>query len=120
MYKKQKILIFGNEQECKDAILLLEKHFLTGPHICEYVTSCEYSELYRQIVDAEPKLVIVLADGANGMECVYQTKKYNADALVFWISNDRNFGMQSHRWDCTYFAEKPLTSSKLSKALSYC
>ncbi len=120
MYTKRNVLIFGENQECEDAILLLKKHFSNAHDRLQYIASSCYDELYKQIVDANPKLVVVLADGANGMECVYQTKKYDDDALVFWFSDDRNFGMQSHRLDCTYFAEKPLVAGKLSKAISYC
>lgn len=120
MYTKQNILIFGQNQECQEVVLLLKNKLLFRQQQVQYYTTCDYDEIYKQIVDANPNLVIVLADGANGMECVYNVKEYNKNIPVFWFSDDRKFGLHSHRLECAYFAEKPLTTVKLDKAFSRC
>lgn len=116
MYRRRSILIFGEDRECEQALALLKQYFGERKKTFEACVSGRSDEAYRQIVDANPTLVIVLADGANGMECVYQAKKYHSDMAVFWFSNDEKFSVQSHRLECAYFAEKPLTAEKLSKA----
>ena len=120
MYKKRNILIFGQTEECEETVLLLKQYFENIKKSFQYTVSSYYDEFYKQIVDADPNLVIVLANGANGMECVYQAKKYNNNMTVFWFSDDKNFSIQSHRLECAYFAKKPLTAEKLEKAFFRC
>jgi len=120
MYTKCNILIFGQNQECEDALVLLKQHFKNAKKSFQYTVSAIYDKFYQQIVDADPSIVIVLANGANGMECVYQAKKYDRNMTVFWFSDDQNFSMQSHRLECAYFAGKPLTAEKLEKAFFRC
>ena len=116
MYRRRNILIFGENRECEQALALLKQYFDEKKKTFEACVSDRYDELYQQIVDADPTLDIVLADGANGMECVYQAKQYHSDMTVFWFSDDSNFSVQSHRLECAYFAQKPLTAEKLNKA----
>ena len=71
----------------------------------------------EKLVDWEPTLVIVLADGAKGFECVFRTKACRPSLSVFWFSDDREFGMQSYRMDCAYFSTKPVTSEKIAHAI---
>ena len=120
MYKKRNILIWGQHQESEDTALLLKEYFENAKNPFRCTVSCDYDEIFAQIVDSDPTLVIVLADGANGLECVFQSKKYDRDMTVFWFSDDPNFSGQSHRLECAYFAEKPLTAEKLNKAFSRC
>ncbi len=120
MYTKRNVLIFGQNQECEEASFLLKQYFENVKKPFQYTASSDYDEFYKQIVDADPSMVIVLADGANGMECVYQAKKYNRNMTVLWFSDDQTFSLQSHRLECAYFAEKPLTAEKLDKAFSRC
>ena len=56
-------------------------------------------------------LIIVLADGADGME---------GDTPVIWLSDDEGFGAQSYRLGCTYFHKKPIPLEKLKEALHKC
>ena len=120
MYKKRNILIWGQNQETEDTVLLLKEYFENAKKPFRYTASSDYEEVYAQIVDSNPTLVIVLADGANGLECVFQSKKYDRGMTVFWFSDDPNFSLQSHRLECAYFAQKPLTAEKLNKAFSRC
>ena len=120
MYTTTNILIFGQIKECEEAILFLKQNIESEKRTFHYFMSHDYEEPYQQIVDTVPSLVIVIADGANGMECVYQAKKYNSNLPVFWFSDDRNFSNQSHRLECEYFASKPLTADKLDNAFVHC
>lgn len=120
MFTKRNILIIGQNQECEEAVLLLKQYFEIEKKTFQCFVSNNYDELYQQIVDIAPSLVIALAEGADGMECVYQAKRYNCDMPVFWFSDDRKFSIQSHRLECAYFAQKPLTAEKLDKAFSRC
>ena len=52
-------------------------------------------------------LIIVLADGADGMEGVIAAKNADGDTPVIWLSDDEGFGAQSYRLGCTYFHKKP-------------
>ena len=120
MYKKRNVLIWGQNQESEHAVLLLKEYFENAKKPFRYTASCAYEEVYEQIVDSDPTLVIVLADGGNGLECVFQSKKYDRNMTVFWFSDDPNFSPQSHRLECAYFTQKPLTAEKLNKAFSRC
>ena len=95
---------------------MLKQYFETEKKQFQWHISDIFDEFYKQIVDVDPSLIIVLANGANGLECVYQAKKYDNNMAVFWFSDDRNFSIQSHRLECAYFAQKPLTAEKLKKA----
>ena len=120
MYLQYNIILYGEQQECEEVITLLKINpILNGKKL---ICSCinEQEELQMRLVDGNRDLVIVLADGAKGMEGVYTVKEHDRDLAVFWFSNDRNFAVQSHRLDCTYFAVKPLTEKKLTKAFEYC
>ena len=66
-----------------------------------FVTECKTADL-----------IIVLADGADGME--------DRDTPVIWLSDDEGFGAQSYRLGCTYFHKKPIPLEKLKEALHKC
>ncbi|MBP3554786.1 MAG: hypothetical protein J6K63_04010 [Clostridia bacterium] len=120
MYTKRKILIFGQKEEAEETVILLRQYFEKAKKSFQYTVSDVCDECYKQLVDSDPTLVIVLVNGAMGLECVFQTKKYDSTMTVFWFSDDQNFSMQSHRLECAYFAEKPLTAEKLDKAFFRC
>ncbi len=65
-------------------------------------------------------LIIVLADGADGMEGVIAAKNADRDTPVIWLSDDEGFGAQSYRLGCTYFHKKPIPLEKLKEALHKC
>ena len=120
MYPQQNIILYGKQQECEEVVALLKINpILNGRQL---ICSCinEQEELQMRLVDGKRDLVIILADGAKGMEGVYTVKEHDRDLAVFWFSNDRSFALQSHRLDCDYFAVKPLTETKLTKALEHC
>mgnify|MGYP003199471040 FL=1 len=57
-------------------------------------------------------LIIVLADGADGMEGVIAAKNADRDTPVIWLSDDEGFGAQSYRLGCTYFHKKPIPQTR--------
>lgn len=120
MYPQQNIILYGKQQECEEVVALLKINPIFYGKPLNYLCINEQEELQMKLVDGITDLVIILADGAKGMEGVYTVKEYDRDVIVFWFSNDRSFALQSHRLDCHYFAVKPLTETKLTKALEHC
>lgn len=115
-----KTLLFGTLQECETIgrMLGLAEGFPAGTHQYRHVDDME--EFERILVTWTPSLVIVLADGAAGMESVYRSRQRRPSLPVFWFSDDREFGMQSYRLECAYFSTKPVTPEKLTCALRRC
>ena len=115
-----KTLLFGEFQEC-DAIgkmLGQTEGFATDAHEFRHIDDIE--EFEKILVTWMPSLVIVLADGAAGMESVYRSRQRRPSLPVFWFSDDREFGMQSFRLGCAYFSTKPVTPEKIKLALRRC
>lgn len=69
---------------------------------------------------AKADLIVVLADGADGMEGVIAAKNADRNMPVIWLSDDEGFGAQSYRLGCTYFHKKPIPLEKLREALEKC
>lgn len=120
MSKKVKALIFGEQHECRTVGEMIKAATLFGPHLHEALHVDDLEGLEEKLVDWEPSLVIVLADGAKGLECVFRTKECRPSLSVFWFSDDREFGMQSYRLNCAYFSTKPVTEEKLHHAIRRC
>ncbi|MBQ3100735.1 MAG: hypothetical protein IJC50_07075 [Clostridia bacterium] len=76
------------------------------------------NEMESILVNQTIDLIVVFADGAEGMESVYLCRRMLHDIPVCWFSDDNDFGMQSHRLECIYFATKPMTEEKLNRALT--
>ncbi len=118
MSSKLNIVLYGQEKECEEAISLLKKSNQTFDYSTSFTNK---NDTLQQVLSVgKTKLVIVLADGADGMEAVYTAKSYETNLIVFWFSNDIGFAMQSHRLECAYFSVKPLTVEKLAKAFYHC
>ena len=114
-----KTLFYGEQAECAEAQKLIQALLCEGSNMeCRHV-SC-HETLAEELVRWNPCLTIVLADGPAGMEGVYAVKDNYPRSSVFWFSNDRGFGMMSHRLDCAYFSVKPVTTEKLQRALRRC
>ena len=113
-----KILLYGKADEAESV-----KNFICDlPHLqnvlCEFIYIEMWNDIESALVSKSPDLVVVFADGAEGMEAVYLSKRRRPDIPVCWFSDDHDFGMQSHRLECVYFTTKPLTEEKLSRALT--
>lgn len=120
MNRRIKTLIFGDAHECRAAADVMRALELLAGHTHEHYHVDDLEEFERNLVDWEPTLLIVLANGAEGMECVYRSKERRPCLPVFWFSDDREFGIQSYRLDCAYFSTKPVTAEKISHAIHRC
>lgn len=76
----------------------------------------DYDEMRCSLAEREYELVIVIQNGAAGMETCMCAKRMCPKIHVFWYSDDAHFGPQSYRIGCTYFATEPVTAEKLRKA----
>ena len=111
-------IIYGDRAEiCRAADLLhASAEFSSGDIRCVDT----WTSLQQELEVFHPGLLVVLAGGAAGMEGVYLARQVIPELPVFWFSDDSQFGMQSHRLDCTYFSTKPMTDDKLRRALRHC
>ena len=115
---EMRVLFYGEAAECDQAVAA----FCTLPLVGKKTSLCTYSrESFRDnLVAWLPSLIVVLADRSEGMDGVYLAKQLRPELPLFWFSDDKGFGMQSHRLGCDYFAVKPFTVEKLCKALRRC
>ena len=120
MDQKINVLLFGSDPECRAAIDILNKLDALSAHIQQHRYLSDLEEFEVELVDWTPTLLIVLADGAAGMECVYRAMQRRPSVPAFWFSDDPQFGMQSYRLNCAYFSTKPITPENIRKALRRC
>lgn len=113
-------LLFGDPQECSAVGEALSDLDVITEHDHVYCSVNDLEEFEEAMVQWEPSLMIVLADGAVGMESVYRSRQRRPNVPVFWFSDDREFGMQSYRMECAYFSTKPVTPEKISNAIHRC
>lgn len=116
--KTIKTLLFGTPQECESTGQILQST-LVG-HCLEYRHVNDMEEFEAALVEWEPSLTVVVADGAAGLESVFRSRNRRPCVPVFWFSDDREFGMQSYRLECAYFSTKPITKDKMSNAIARC
>lgn len=118
MSKAARIVIYGSAGELAHAAQLFQR--------CVHLSRCDircadsWSGLQQELTQEPPALLVVLADGAAGMEGVFLARQMVPELPVLWFSDDSQFGMQSHRLDCSYFSTKPMTDDKLHRALLHC
>ena len=110
-----KVLLFGRDSECKPIFDFLKCSDNTQKY--SYIQTDDSDELLKMLTTISPELVIIVADGAFGMEKVIATRKLCPDTKLFWFSDDKNFGAQAYRLDCNYFSAKPITEQKLFNAI---
>lgn len=120
MGSRIKLLMFGETVECETTAEIIKALPELSENTCEYFQLNDLEELVEAIVDFEPTLLIVMANGAEGMECVYRTRERSSELPVFWFSDDKAFAVQSYRFNCAYFTTKPVTSDKMSSAIKRC
>ncbi len=112
------IIIYGNIDEREMLCSLVESHgtLLFRQKQCTFYDN--YDDFLAEIQCRAPQLVIISTDGANGMEGVIATRELYPEVKILWFSDDKAFGPQSYRLDCTYFAVKPITEHILNRALA--
>lgn len=108
------ILIYGN-----DTHALAELVETTGPlqyrNLVFSKPGC-YDEYLSMLSSIAPQLILICQNGAAGMEAVIAAKNLHPRSKIVWFSDDENFGPQSYRPGCSYFAVKPVTREKVQKA----
>ena len=120
MLKKVKVLLYGDMAECHGVADLMRKVEYLAEHQVEYNQTDDEEIFVQSLVSWNPSLIIVLADGADGMECVMQAKLRKPETPIFWFSDDRKFGMQAHRINCAYFSTKPVEQRSMENAFRRC
>jgi len=120
MNRAVKVLVFGSVNEFHSAVQVLDDWAIASKHTCELSQVEDLEEFEIILTDWEPSVLVVLADGAKGMECVYRTKETRPNLPVFWFSDDEGFGIQSYRLNCAYFSTKPVTLDKIHHAIHRC
>ena len=112
------IVIYGNIDERETLCSVIESHGALLFRRKQCIFYDNYDDFLREIQRRAPELVIISTDGANGMEGVIATRELHPEVKIFWFSDDKAFGPQSYRLDCTYFAVKPITEQVLNRALA--
>lgn len=63
-----------------------------------------------------PNAVVVLMNGAYGMEGAIAARRICPSVPLIWFTDDAGFGSQSYRLDVSYFGTKPLSEEKIETA----
>lgn len=113
-----KVLVYGQKNEYEECALLLSALPVLQYRRMEFCHAEDYDSFIGLLPEMESEdPVVILTDGAEGMEGVLAAKRQSPALPVFWFSNDKGFGVQSHRLECTFFAVKPLTEQKMQAAI---
>ncbi len=120
MDQKLNVLLFGSDSECRAAVDILNGLEVLSAYSLQHHHLNDLEKFEMALVDWSPTLLLILADGAEGMECIYRAKERKPSIPAFWFSDDQLFGMQSYRLNCAYFSVKPVTEETLHKALQRC
>lgn len=115
-----KLVLYGTKADKK----MLAEQISTLP-ICLYrnIRITDYSDYDSFIIglkESPPDCIVVMMDGADGMEGVIAAKNICKNVPVMWFSDDNGFGAQSYRLGCAYFHKKPVSPQVLSAAISKC
>lgn len=120
MNRKVRMILYGMDTECRDAVDQIKGSDSLASMKYEWYAVESKEALEAAMVEQQPTVIIVLVDGAAGMEGVYMVKSRRPDLPVFWFSDDSDFGILSHRLNCAYFSTKPITSEKIDRAIQRC
>lgn len=115
-----KLMLYGTSEECGHIREMCETQTFLAFRRIEYVEAYDRENYLRALGEQELVAVIVLADGANGMEGVIAAKELRDQVPVVWFSDDRGFGVQSYRLNAAYFHAKPILPEVLVLALKRC
>ena len=111
-----KAVIYSNRNDHAELMSIICKMPEWCPPHCEFIHLDDYDDLRRSLAADRPDFIIVYFDGAHGMEACIGIKKITPSTPLIWFSNDRGFGPQSYRLDCTFFGIKPASEERLQSA----
>lgn len=112
-----RILVYGNREDYQTMVQELDAVADWQYRTLELIHAECYERFAMLLLQTEIALVIVAMNGAEGMEGVIAAKRLCPNVQVMWFSDDACFGAQSHRLECAYFGQKPITGTMLSAAL---
>ena len=82
-----RIFIYASDEDYNNCISCLEDVAELQYRHIEYTHSHDYDDYIKRLIACnEQDLVIVVFDGAEGMEAVMASKRLCPDAPVIWIS----------------------------------
>lgn len=77
----------------------------------------DWPELFEQLKEAEPDIIIVAQDGVDGLKTI--TSIHLPPGKFIWFS-DLDLGLQAYRLCVSWFGRKPVTYPKMAQALTRC
>lgn len=114
-----RIIIYGSEKDYDNCVSCLEDVSQLQYRHIEYEHTSNYDKFVQTLDSTNDvyDLVIVVQDGAEGMEAVMASKRVCPDTPVVWISDDAAFGIQSYRIGCTFFGVRPINKEMMADAI---
>ena len=114
------ILIYAHADEHSDLEEMITGHGNLQYRQLHLTMHDEFRDFTQSLQEQAFDVVLVTANGAGGMEGVIAAKHVQPCPKVIWFSDDKYFGAQSYRLDCSYFGVKPVTSEKIERAFAHC
>ncbi len=113
------ILSYGTKQDHDTCVQYINSAPELQYRRIDYTHTDNYDAFIENLHHHHPKfdVVLVMANGAEGMEGVRATRHLCPDQTVVWLSDDEGFGAQSYRYGCTYFGVKPITRNLIAEAI---
>lgn len=108
--------LFGTETECAELSQWLCAEAQAGDIVAFDTTEGLLPALAAKFFDA----VVILNDGARGMEGAIAARSLLPNIPLVWFSSDGDFAVQAYRIGVSWFGTKPLTQPKLAAALRRC
>ena len=115
-----RLILYGTEadkNEFKRSITALPDWTYRKMQVTAYP---DYDSFITGLSESPPDGIVVVMDGADGMEGVIAAKSLCEGVPVLWFSDDNGFGVQSYRLGCAYFHQKPVSPQILSAAIAKC
>lgn len=79
--------------------------------------AADWPELFEQLKEAEPDIIIVAQDGVDGLNTI--TGIHLPPGKFIWFS-DLDFAVQAYRLCVSWFGKKPVTYQLMEQALLRC
>lgn len=113
------VIIYGTKDDHDACVSFMEDLPELQYRQLNYTHIDNYDGLIDILQSKKIDMVMVLTDGAEGMEGVIASKNLCPGVSVIWFTDDEGFGVQSHRLGCTFFGIKPITKQIISNAIKH-